>query len=143
MKRLSLKLHCQGALDERVRAAVRSVRQDGHQVSVLVNWEAGDAARLTLEAVAEARRGEIDLIVAGGGDGTVDEVFVTAHRSGDFGDCSFGILPLGTANDFARSVGLRVDDITAVLRLLVNDPAPGIALGLLGEGPVVNVGTGG
>src|SRR3546814_5797377 len=74
-------LHGKVAQDERVSAAVRSVRQDGHQVSVRVTWEAGDAARLTLEAVAEARRGEIDRIVAGGGDGTVDEVFVTAHRS--------------------------------------------------------------
>src|SRR3546814_3573445 len=79
----------------------------------------------------------------GGVDGTVDEVFVTAHRAGDFGDCSFGILPLGTANDFARSVGLRVDDMTACLRLIVNDPATRIDLGLLGERPFVNVVTGG
>src|SRR3546814_18568921 len=102
MKRLRLILHGKVAQDERVRAAVRSVRQDGHQVSVRVTWEAGDAARLTLEAVAEARRVEIDRIVAGGGDGTVDEVFVTASRSGDFGDCSFGLLPLGQANDLNR-----------------------------------------
>jgi lipid kinase YegS len=143
MKRLRLILHGKIAQDERVRAAVRSIRQDGHQVSVRVTWEAGDAARLTLEAVAEARLGEIDRIVAGGGDGTVDEVFVTAHRSGDFGACSFGILPLGTANDFARSVGLRVDDMTACLRLIVNEPARRIDLGLLGERPFVNVVTGG
>ncbi|MFC0146621.1 lipid kinase YegS [Sphingobium scionense] len=143
MKRLRLILHGKIAQDERVRAAVRSVRQDGHQVSVRVTWEAGDAARLTREAVAEARRGEIDRIVAGGGDGTVDEVFVTAHRSGDFGECSFGILPLGTANDFARSVGLRVDDMSACLRLIVNKPAMRIDLGLLGERPFVNVVTGG
>src|SRR3546814_1408361 len=80
MKRLRLILHGKVAQDERVRAAVRSVRQDGHQVSVRVTWEAGDAARLTLEAVAEARRGEIDRIVAGGGDGTVDEGFVRSEE---------------------------------------------------------------
>src|SRR3546814_13100974 len=55
--------------------------------------------------------------------------------------CSSDLL--GTANDFARSVGLRVDDMTACLRLIVNDPATRIALGLLGERPFVNVVTGG
>src|SRR3546814_10696392 len=133
MKRLRLILHGKVAQDERVRAAVRSVRQDGHQVSVRVTWEAGDAARLTLEAVAEARGGEIDRIVAGGGDGSVDEVFVTALRPGDFGDCSFGILQLGAANDFAGSGGLRVDEMTACLRLIVNDPATSIDSCLLVE----------
>src|SRR3546814_19658081 len=78
-----------------------------------------------------------------GGDGMVDGVFVSAHRSGDLGDCSFGILRLGTANDFALSVGLRVDDMTACLRLIVNDPATRTDLGLLGERPFVNVVTGG
>src|SRR3546814_14725682 len=55
--------------------------------------------------------------------------------------CSSDLL--GTANDFARSVGLRVDDMTACLRLIVNDPATRIDLGLLGERPFVNVVTGG
>src|SRR3546814_12232014 len=55
--------------------------------------------------------------------------------------CSSDLL--GTANDFARSVGLRVDDMTACLRLIVNDLATRIDLGLLGERPFVNVVTGG
>jgi lipid kinase YegS len=143
LKRLRLILHGKAAQDERVRATVRSVREDGHQISVRVTWEAGDAARFTREAVAEAARGEIDCIVAGGGDGTVDEVFVTAHQYRHFGNCSFGILPLGTANDFARSVGLRVDDLTACLRMIIDEPASRIDLGLLNGRPFVNIITGG
>lgn len=143
MNRLRLILHGKAAQDERVRAAVEAVREDGHHVSVRVTWEAGDAARFTLEAMEEAKRGEVDCVVAGGGDGTIDEIFVTAYQSGHSSACSFGILPLGTANDFARSVGLRVDDMTAALRLIVSSPARRIDLGLLGGRPFVNVVTGG
>ncbi|WP_395104943.1 diacylglycerol/lipid kinase family protein [Actinomadura sp. SCN-SB] len=46
-----------------------------------------------------------DLVVVGGGDGTVAEaVGHLAHR-----DIALGILPLGTTNNFARSLELPVD----------------------------------
>ena len=57
------------------------MRTDGHRVEVRVTWEPGDATRLTAEAVAQAAQGNIDCIVAGGGDGTINEVF--ADRAGE------------------------------------------------------------
>jgi diacylglycerol kinase family enzyme len=36
--------------------------------------------RLTEEAVADARTGKVNCIVAGGGDGTINEVFATARQ---------------------------------------------------------------
>ena len=71
-------LHGKAASDSRLRTAVSALRKDGQIVEVRVTWEPGDAARLTGEAVAEAGRGKIDCIVAGGGDGTINEVFATA-----------------------------------------------------------------
>jgi YegS/Rv2252/BmrU family lipid kinase len=57
---------------------------------------------------------EPDLVVVGGGDGTVAEaVSHLAHR-----DIALGVLPLGTTNNFARSLELPLDlaDAVAVLR---------------------------
>ncbi len=143
MARIFLILHGKSAQDPRVREAVQAVRAEGHEVAVRVTWEGGDAARLATEAVMAAREGRVDRIVAGGGDGTVNEVFAAAFRAGPFGQCSFGILPLGTANDFARSTGIPIDDMTAALRLAIAAPVRRIDLGVLNDSPFVNLVSGG
>jgi YegS/Rv2252/BmrU family lipid kinase len=54
-----------------------------------------------------------DLLVAGGGDGTISTAArLLAHR-----DIALGLLPLGTTNNFARTVGipLDLDDAVAIL----------------------------
>jgi diacylglycerol kinase family enzyme len=102
-------LHGKTATDTRLRTAISALREDGQTVEVRVTWEPGDAVRLTGEAVAEAGRGKINCIVAGGGDGTVNEVFATAHAAGLPDGCSLGIIPMGTANDFAHSAGVPTD----------------------------------
>ena len=62
---------------------------------------AGEARRLAAEAVAE----KFELIVAGGGDGTVNEVVNGIGDAPDgFARARFGVLPLGTVNVFAREL---------------------------------------
>ena len=58
--------------------------------------------------VAEAAAGQgYDVIVAAGGDGTINEVINGLIRAaGDGVTRPFGILPLGTANDFSLMAGL-------------------------------------
>jgi diacylglycerol kinase family enzyme len=74
VSRIRIILHGKAAGNGSVRLAVHTLRQAGHIVEVRVTWEPGDAQRLTTEAVAEAGGGKIDCIVAGGGDGTINEV---------------------------------------------------------------------
>ena len=63
----------------------------------------GDARRLATEAVADG----FELIVAAGGDGTVNEVLNGIGEADDgFARARFGVLPLGTVNVFAREIGL-------------------------------------
>ncbi len=51
-----------------------------------------------------------DAVVAAGGDGTINEVVNgVLLAAGDRPTKPFGILPLGTANDFARMAGLPLD----------------------------------
>lgn len=80
----------------------------------LEGWEvrtaegAGHAARLAREARAEGFRS----LVAAGGDGTVNDVL--NGLDGDFGDLVLGIVPVGSGNDLARSLGLPLDPEAAV-----------------------------
>ena len=58
--------------------------------------------------------------------------------------CSLGVLPLGTANDFAHSAGVPVEDLTAALQLAVNAAPRPIDVGLVNDRPFwINVVTGG
>ena len=143
MATIRIILHGKAAGDARLRTAVYALRKDGHVVEVRVTWEPGDAARLTTEAVAEAGRCEIDCIVAGGGDGTINEIFAAAYAAGLPGDCSLGVLPLGTANDFAHSAGVPTEDLTAALRIAASAPRRWIDVGLVNGRLFVNLVTGG
>ena len=64
---------------------------------------AGEAQRLAAEAVREG----FEVVVAAGGDGTVNEVLNgIVHAPGGLERTCLGVLPLGTVNVFARELGL-------------------------------------
>jgi diacylglycerol kinase (ATP) len=72
-------------------------------VSMKLTEQAGDAERLAREAL---ERG-VERVVAAGGDGTLNEV--VNGLSADFGRTELGLIPLGTGNDFARTIGVPAD----------------------------------
>ena len=61
-------------------------------------------------AEIKARAGGVDLLVLGGGDGTLRSAAAAVLETG----LPLGILPLGTANDLARSLGIPTDPVAAV-----------------------------
>jgi lipid kinase YegS len=99
--RWRLILNGKSAADEAVREAVALVRANGIDLGVRVTWEGGDAARYVDEAIAD----RVDTVIAGGGDGTLSEVASALAATGRDADAlpSLGVLPLGTANDFATA----------------------------------------
>ena len=123
--RWRLILNGKSAGDEAAREAVGLLRKQGVQLDVRVTWEAGDAERYVAEAIADG----IDTIVAGGGDGTLSEVATTLAHRDESADAlpSLGLLPLGTANDFARAAGIP-DAPEDALRLLLGQAAMPIDL---------------
>ncbi|MGI9519837.1 MAG: YegS/Rv2252/BmrU family lipid kinase, partial [Pirellulaceae bacterium] len=122
-----------------VRSAVSSVRDQGHRVEVRVTWEFGDAARYAAEAVQD----NADVLVAAGGDGTVNEV-VTGLMGTDSPDASaLAIIPLGTANDFATGCGVPIGDPLAALDLAATGRAVAIDVGKANDRYFVNVASGG
>lgn len=63
-----------------------------------------------------------DLIVVAGGDGSVNNAVNAIHDDSgndgrDIEGAAFGLVPLGTANDFARDLGLPTDPLAALWRI--------------------------
>jgi diacylglycerol kinase (ATP) len=79
---------------------------------IRISNKPGSAARF---ASAALRKG-FDLVVAAGGDGTLNEVVNGVGEN--LGDARLGLIPLGTGNDFARTIGVP-DDIEAAIDLIV------------------------
>ena len=75
---------------------------------------AGEAESYARDAI----RAGSDYVIAAGGDGTLNEVINGIAPPGHMGRIRVGIVPLGTANDFARTIGLpaSVDDNIDILR---------------------------
>ena len=108
-----------------LRQAVDKIRSDGVAVDVEVTWETGDASR----HAARALRDQVDVIVAGGGDGTVNEIVNGIFRETDSPDAAMAVIPLGSANDFARGCGIGVNDPLGALRLAAMGEATPIDVG--------------
>lgn len=113
-------LNGKSAGNEAVRAAVLAMRERGLRVDVRVTWEPGDAERQVTAALDDA----VDVIVAAGGDGTLNAVVaaLAACEAGADALPAVGLLPLGTANDFATAAG--VPQTPAEALALIADTAP-------------------
>ncbi|WP_343063728.1 lipid kinase [Haloechinothrix aidingensis] len=91
-----------------------------------------DPARL-VETVNAAVDDGSDLVILGGGDGSVSSVVdVLAHR-----EVPLGLLPLGTANDFARTLHIPTD-LSEACRIIASGTVVDIDLGLCGNNYYVN-----
>jgi diacylglycerol kinase family enzyme len=90
-----------------IAADIASVLQaHGHKVEVAVR--SGHAA---IEAITRVcREGSCDAVIVGGGDGTVSAAAAVAADS----QVALGVLPLGTMNLFARSLGIPLELNAAV-----------------------------
>lgn len=132
-------LNGKGAGNEALRAAVGKVREEGYPVEVRVTWEHGDGQRYVNEALALGA----ETVVAGGGDGTINEIATALAALPADKRPVMGILPLGTANDFATSAGIPMEMENA-LRLAIVGKATAIDLARVNETRYfVNMATGG
>ena len=87
-----------------IEEAQALLRSAGHVVSLHETAGQGDAERLAASAVGSGA----ELVGAAGGDGTLNEVVNgLAGVEGGLTACALAVLPAGTGNDFARTLGLE------------------------------------
>lgn len=119
-------------LNERLRPAVRDL-------DIVLTTCQGDATR----AAEQAARDGYDHLFVAGGDGTLNEVINGVARvPGALARITFGLLPLGTGNDFARALGVP-EDLSGALDIVAEARVAEVDLGRLGDRAFVNVSAGG
>lgn len=104
-----------GRVDDAAIGAVCRVLPLDAPVEVVVTEHPAD-----VPAVLERLDGRALLIM--GGDGTLNVVVGGLHRQQLLEETPVGFVPAGTANAFARAVGLPLDPRTAVLHALAGRP---------------------
>jgi diacylglycerol kinase (ATP) len=108
-------------------------------LEVLVTTGEGGARN----AARDAATAGCDLLFVAGGDGTLNEALNgVATVEGGLARVIFGVVPLGTGNDFASALGLSGDPDEAVNQLLESSPRP-VDVGVVNGRWFLNVSAGG
>lgn len=132
-------LNGKGAGNEALREAIFALRKEGMPIEVRVTWEHGDGERYVKEALAL----NAQTVVAGGGDGTINEIATALAEVNAAQRPVLGIVPLGTANDFATSAGIP-DEMENALRLAIVGKATPVDLVRVNQNRYfINMATGG
>lgn len=84
--------------------------------------------------VIQAYANQVDRVIVGGGDGSLNGAAAGIIQTG----LPLGVLPLGTANDFARTMGIPLDMESAV-RVACGENTVRVDLGLANGNPFFNV----
>jgi lipid kinase YegS len=121
-RKVQLILNGKVAANDALRNAVVQQRAAGHRIKVRVTRKKGDARRFAAEA------GEADLLIAAGGDGTLNEVVHGLMDLSKTARPALGVVPLGTANDFAIGCGIP------------RDPEEALVLCMKGQGVPIDIG---
>ncbi|MGQ9778786.1 MAG: diacylglycerol/lipid kinase family protein [Bacillota bacterium] len=87
-----------------------ALRAAGVEFEAAFTGQHGAGRVLGKQAAAEG----FDLIIAAGGDGTVNEVVNGMAGS----PAALGVVPLGTGNDFAMMMGMPMDPLAALAQIL-------------------------
>ncbi|OZF01980.1 diacylglycerol kinase [Rhodococcus sp. 15-2388-1-1a] len=107
------------------RSAVARLRERELHVTTIEGRTPGDALTLLEKAVGSGT----EAVVAVGGDGLVNLVVQVLADT----DVPMGLIPAGTGNDLARTLGLPLDDPARAADIVADNVTRAIDLGRTGE----------
>ncbi len=120
-----------GAITDKLETIVKLYQDEGFD---LVLGEINND--LDLEKVLLEMNGEYNYIIVAGGDGTVNMIVNALVRLNI--DIPLGVIPSGTANDFANHIGMPIDVLEASKRILNSKPKR-IDIGQINDKYFINV----
>jgi diacylglycerol kinase (ATP) len=117
----------------------RRLRERIGLLDIVITTAEGDATQAAQQAVHDG----YDYLFVGGGDGTLNEVLNGVARvEHGLSQVTFGVIPLGTGNDFATALGLS-ENIAEAIEALLDGDAADVDIGRMNEHYFVNVSAGG
>lgn len=120
------------AFRKHLAEVLEKLEKAGYETSAHATTCEGDATEAAKEAV---RRG-FDIVIAAGGDGTLNEV---VEGVGHFEKRpKIGLIPMGTTNDFARALRIPRDIDQAVDIICDGDTTP-VDVGLMNDRYFINI----
>src|SRR5437870_4759731 len=100
------------------------LRRSGWSVELRLTNEAGETRQQAREAVAR----QVNVVIAAGGDGTINEVIQELAGS----ETALGVLPFGTVNVWAREMNIPLD-ANGAREVLLNGEKRCVDLGMVNE----------
>jgi diacylglycerol kinase (ATP) len=131
-RRAALVINTRSRRGRRLYPAVRA-RLQAAGFDLLEAFPVGQGGGLDA-SLAAAMDLQPDLLIVGGGDGTVAE----AARRLAYRDLALGVLPLGTTNNFARTLGIPLN-LAGAIGVLAGGKVADVDLGRAGEAIFANL----
>ncbi|MFD2216780.1 MULTISPECIES: diacylglycerol kinase [Bacillaceae] len=116
---------------------LQKFEQAGYETSCHATTGEGDAIQA---AKAASERG-FDLIVAAGGDGTINEVVNGIAELEE--RPQLAVIPVGTTNDFARAIGIPLNNVIAAVDVILEGEPKKIDIGKVNDHYFINIAGGG
>ena len=126
MQKISFILNGRLRSKARLRYNINQRLLDQFLTCIYETISSGDATHLAQHAIED----KTDYLIAAGGDGMLNEV-VNGYMNSDEAlrkNVILGLLPCGTGNDFARTIGMR-NDIEQLASLIENDQTQPVDIG--------------
>lgn len=115
---------------------LQKLEKAGYETSAHATTGEGDAVNAARIAVER----KYDIVIAAGGDGTINEV-VNGLAEQEYRP-KLGIIPMGTTNDFARALQIP-RDVAAATDIIVQGDLIPVDIGKMNDKYFINIGGGG
>ncbi|MFS0880644.1 diacylglycerol kinase [Metabacillus niabensis] len=116
---------------------LQKFEQAGYETSCHATTCEGDA----IDAARKAAERGFDLIVAAGGDGTINEV--VNGIAGLENRPKLAVIPVGTTNDFARAIGIPLNNVLQAVETILTGEPKKIDIGQVNGQYFINIAGGG
>ncbi len=114
--------------DQLIAELETSFEQAGLSATIVASTNVKSSARILTHRAAE-----FDAIAMAGGDGTIHHMLPALIEA----DKPIAILPLGTGNDFARSIGIP-EDLPEAIKIIAEGNTLDVDIGFVDDKPFLN-----